>query len=113
MSGNANSVYLTTRQLALAVVGKIRSQEAFMPKSKDTKGRNPSANPQENLNLYLAFLEREARLVRAWLGYETEVGVLTPVRAEVNRLYSNTATPTLDLCARAYSSVERLGGKNA
>lgn len=42
---------------------------------------------RDNLNLYLAFLDMEARYIRRLLGYDWPDGVFTPISGRINRLY--------------------------
>lgn len=50
-------------------------------------------NTRKNLNLYLAFLAREADVVRMVLGYDQLDGVLTPRFGCINQLYQRDIVP--------------------
>ncbi len=52
-----------------------------------SKGRSAPISLKNDLDLYLAFLQREANFVRRMLGYDRRNGLYTPIYGRVNLLY--------------------------
>jgi hypothetical protein len=91
-SGNAPACPLTgvtsRRQMGLtASLATFINVLVEADMTNDPDGRNASDSLKDNLNLYLAFLDMEARYVRHMLNYDRLEGVFTPVYGRINQLY--------------------------
>lgn len=55
--------------------------------TQEPQGRFAPVSQKDALDIYLAFLQREADFVRWLQGYPRGVAAYTPVRREANRLF--------------------------
>ncbi len=73
------------------------------------KGRSAPVSPKNDLDLYLAFLQREADFVRRMLGYDQRNGLYTPIYGRVNLLYlMGMAACTADVHRRSQVILKKL-----